>query len=136
MADPLPPPTRRPKATHVGAPACFALELVARHVCEAFGAYDDAGVGCYVVGSSLERPDWRDVDVRLMLKDDAFAELFPKAGDHWENDARWLLLTTAISEHMSKVTGLPIDFQIQPMTRTNERHKGPRNAIGVRFRHD
>lgn len=127
---------KRSKGIYIGAPACFALEEAIRPVCDAFGAYGDAGVGCYVVGSSLERPDWRDVDVRLILRDDAFAQLFPDAGQHWENDARWLVLTVAISERLSKLTGLPIDFQFQPQTHANERHKGNRNAIGIRITSD
>jgi hypothetical protein len=117
------------KGIHIGAPACFMLEEAIRPVCAAFGAYQGSG-GCYVVGSSLERPDWRDVDVRLMLDDAAFVREFPNAGEHWEHDARWLLLTIALSEYLSKRTGLPIDFQFQPQTLTNARHKGRRNAIG------
>lgn len=136
MSDDLPP--KRKKWIHIGAPACFALEEAARHVAEAFGAYrsneDDYGGGIYVVGSCLERPDWRDVDVRFIMSDAAFGRLFPDAGQHWEHDARWLLLTVAISERLSKLTGLPIDFQFQPQTHANEKHKGVRNAIGFRMK--
>jgi len=118
----------RRKASYIGAPAVFALELACRQVCESFDSW-----GCYVVGSALERPDWRDVDVRMIMSDEQFAALFPDAGEHWEHDARWLLLTVSISEHLSKVTGLPIDFQFQPQTHANERHKGNRNAVGMRI---
>lgn len=122
------------KAVHVGAPACFALELAIRPVCEAFGVWTGSGLGaCYQVGSTLERADWRDVDIRLMMPDEVFAREFPNAGDHWEHDARWLLLTVAISEYLSKRTGLPIDFQFQPQTAANKRHTGKRNAIGIVF---
>lgn len=123
----------RKKGIHVGAPACFALELAIRHVREAFCGSDDEYYGCYVVGSALERADWRDVDVRMMMSDAAFAREFPNAGDHWEWDPRWLLLTVAISDWLSKQTGLPIDFQFQPQTHANKRHKGPRNAVGIRI---
>jgi hypothetical protein len=119
---------KRQKAVYIGAPACFALELGCREICDAFNGY-----GCYVVGSALERADWRDVDVRFIMPDDKFAELFPDAGQHWEHDARWLLLTISISERLSKLTGLPVDFQFQPQTHANERHKGKRNAIGLRI---
>lgn len=122
----------RHKGMYIGAPACFALEEAIRPVCEAFKAYDEAG-GCYIVGSALERQDWRDVDVRLLMPDAVFAREFPGAGRHWEHNSRWLLLTIAISEYLSKRTGLPIDFQFQPQTRANELHKGRRNAIGLRF---
>lgn len=118
----------RKKANHVGAPAIFALEQACRDINEAFG-----GFGCYLVGSAIERADWRDVDVRYIMADDEFAKLFPDAGRHWEHDARWLLLTVSISERLSKITGLPVDFQFQPQTHANERHNGPRHAIGFRI---
>ena len=128
-------PKPRVKGIYIGAPACFALEEAIRHVAEAFDAFGDGDeyAGIYVVGSCLQRQDWRDVDVRLIMSDAMFARTFPDAGDHWEHDARWLLLTVAISERLSRLTGLPIDFQFQPQTHANERHKGPRNAIGMRI---
>jgi len=86
------------------------------------------------VGSAYEREDWRDVDVRLIMDDEAFATLFPAVeGETWEFDPRWLLLTVAISQWLSKQTGLSIDFQFQPMTHANTRHHGRRNALGMRF---
>lgn len=120
------PQKRKPKANYVGAPAIFALELECQHICKALG-----GFGCYLVGSALERPDWRDVDLRYIMADDEFRVLFPDAGDFWEQDARWLLLTVSISERLSRITRLPIDFQIQPQTRANERHPGPRHSMGL-----
>jgi hypothetical protein len=128
--------TQKTKGVYIGAPACFALEEAIRSVCDAFGVYKGRGVrGCYVVGSSLERADWRDVDVRMMLDDASFAAEFPEAVDGcWEHDTRWLVLTIAISEYLSKRTGLPIDFQFQPMSHANQRHHGRRNAIGLRIR--
>lgn len=117
---------KRQKGIYIGAPACFALEQACQLVRAAFGEY-----GLYVVGSCLQRQDWRDVDVRYILPDDDFAALFPAAGDYWEMDARWLLLTVSIAQWMSKMTGLPIDFQFQPQTLANERHPGPRSAIGL-----
>ena len=121
----------RKKANYVGAPAIFALEEECKKINAAFDDY-----GCYLVGSALERPDWRDVDVRFIMPDERFAALFPKAGQCWEQDARWLLLTVSISERLSKVTGLPIDFQIQPQTHANERHKGMRSSIGLTIAHE
>jgi hypothetical protein len=115
----------RKKSNYVGAPAIFALEQACMQICDAFDGY-----GCYLVGSSLERPDWRDVDVRYIMADDLFDSMF---GPHWEHDARWLLLTVSISGWLSKVTGLPIDFQFQPQTHANEKHGGRRDAIGIRI---
>jgi hypothetical protein len=122
--------TGRKKASHVGAPAIFALELECKHLNAAFG-----GHGCYLVGSAAERPDWRDVDVVQILEDDAFAALFPDAGPGavFEFDLRWLILTTSISERLSRITGLPIDFKFQSRTWANERHTGPRSALGLNF---
>lgn len=119
---------RKVKASYVGAPAIFALDLACRQINEAFGWF-----GCYLVGSALERADWRDVDIRFIMRDEEFATLFPDAGEHWEHDARWLLLTISISKRLSKVSGLPVDFQFQPQTHANGRHKGKRNAMGLRI---
>lgn len=119
------------KGIYVGAPACFLLEQCCQHLDRAF-----PGFGCYLVGSALERADWRDIDVRLIMDDREFAKLFPdvdmKAGN-WEFDARWLVMTIAISKWLKDQTGLPVDFQFQPQTHANERHKGPRNALGLVF---
>ncbi len=119
-------PGDRVKSSYVGAPAIFALDLACQTINKAFGDY-----GCYLVGSALERADWRDVDVRFIMDDGCFADLFPNAGQHWEQDARWLLFTVAIAKWLSEASGLPIDFQIQPQTHANERHKGKRNALGL-----
>lgn len=131
---PMPSELKR-KACHIGAPKVFLLEQACHLICEAFS---DVGLGCYLVGSALERPDWRDVDVRYILADSEFAVLFPHAhmNGAWESDARWLLLTTAISEQLSRMTGLPVDFQFQPQTWANEHHTGTRSAIGIRIVRD
>lgn len=123
--------TPRKKVAYIGAPACFALEQALKHVHDAFD--EDGHYGIYIVGSCLERADWRDVDVRMILGDEAFEKLFPKAemNGFWEFDARWCLLTVAISKWLSAQTGLPIDFQFQPMTHANKHHKGPRHAAGL-----
>jgi hypothetical protein len=83
---------RRKKHIYIGAPACFALEQACQQINDAFGDF-----GCYLVGSALERPDWRDIDVRYIMPDKEFAKMFPSAGQHWEHDPRWLLLTVTIS---------------------------------------
>jgi hypothetical protein len=119
---------KRKKGVYIGAPACFALEQGCQIINDAFG-----GFGCYVVGSALDRADWRDVDVRLIMEDDRFSALFPDAGQHWEFNPRWLLLTISISYWLSKMTGLPVDFQFQPQTHANEQHKGKRSAMGLRI---
>jgi len=121
----------RTKFCYVGAPAKFILEQACQNLHDAFGEY-----GIYLVGSVLERPDWRDVDLRYIMSDEGFAKLFPDSGPNgqWEHDPRWLLLTVLISEHLTKISGLPIDFQFQPQIHANNRHKGKRrDAMGLRF---
>ncbi len=131
--DPLKP---RRKGNYIGAPAVFALEMACQQICEAYTSGQHYA-GLYLVGSCLERPNWRDVDVRLIMDDAQFTRDFPDAGpvDHgrWEFDPKWLLLTISISAHLSKLTGLPIDFQFQPQSHANARHHGRRNALGMHF---
>lgn len=123
--------TPRAKGVYVGAPACFKLELACQPINDAFG-----GFGCYLVGSALQRPDWRDIDVRYIMTDEEFAAEFPAvnmAAHNWEFDPKWILLTTGIAVYLSNASGLPVDFQFQPQSHANERHKGPRNPLGLRF---
>jgi hypothetical protein len=77
------PEAPRRKANYVGAPAIFALEQACAEINAAFETF-----GVYLVGSALDRPDWRDVDLRCIMIDEQFARLFPNAGQHWEQDPR------------------------------------------------
>ena len=125
------------KASYIGSPACFLLEQACQHVADALVSFDSFGV--YQVGSSLNRADWRDIDLRAILSDEGFNRLFPDANLDgvawgWEQDPLWLLLTVSISAWLREQTGLPVDFQIQPQTHANELHKGPRNAMGIKIR--
>lgn len=114
----------------VGAPAFFKLELACQTLTRAFGSW-----GCYHCGSSRQRKDWRDVDVRYVLDDKEFARLFPDAQEsRWESDPRWLVMTIAISEWLSKETGLPIDFQFQKWSHVQECHNKEREPIGMIIR--
>lgn len=83
------------------------------------------GFGCYLVGSSLERRDYRDVDVRFIMGDEDYDKLFGR------EDAFWSLLCISISTWLSKESGLPVDFQIQRQTQANAKHNGFRNALGI-----
>lgn len=133
-----PPPedvtlNRVKKASYVGAPASFTLEVVCQQINAAYDYCEYAHI--YMVGSVLQRADWRDVDLRMIMSDGDFRREFPDAYDNgaWEFDAKWILLTTSISGYLSKLTGLPVDFQFQPMTFANKHHRGPRNAMGMRM---
>ena len=90
-------------------------------VSEAFGGH------VYLVGSALEREDYRDLDVRVILADDEFDSTFP-------NVRVWSLLCLGVTEYLQRVTGLPIDFQVQRMTEANEKHHGSRNPVGTKAR--
>ena len=76
----------------------------------------------YLVGSAIERADWRDVDVRMMLPDeqyDALAQIL-------DVDR----LGIVIGLWGQETTGLPIDFQLQRTTEANARYSGRRHALG------
>jgi hypothetical protein len=134
-----PAASERRKVSYIGAPACFALEMACKQVVDAFRPKGEGRHGqTYVVGSSLERADWRDIDIRLVMDDESFADLFPNVrldtgSATWEFDPRWTLITVSVTAWLRQQTGLPIDFQIQPMTFANEKHKGQRHAIGLHF---
>lgn len=89
------------------------------------------GVGLMLVGSSLTRQDYRDVDLRMILFDEDFAARFPNSG--------WLMLANAaMSDWLATTTGLPIDFQFQSMTEANSpEHDGKgRHPLGLPIRFD
>lgn len=70
------------------------------------------GVTCaYHVGSSLKGKDWRDVDVVVLLEDDDFEKMF---GSREPQGAKWEGFCLAFSSLGHEVTGLPIDFKVQP----------------------
>jgi hypothetical protein len=111
----------------VGRPDCYLLKLFGAHVHQAFGHVP------YHVGSSLtEKRGWRDVDVRLLLPDDEYATYFgdwalpPEPGYGGPRRIMWELAWSTLGR---KMTGLPIDFQIQPETLANEQFDGPRSAL-------
>lgn len=110
----------------VGMPAHLHLEVFAAIVEAAFGEHP------YHVGSSMTGKGWRDVDVRLILDDDAFDALFPdKASRANSSSKKWSATCMAWSALGEKMTGLPIDFQIQRQTEANEMFPGGRGALGL-----
>lgn len=97
----------------VGMPAALHLDAFARDINEAFGWLP------YLVGSAATGKTWRDVDVRLILPDEEFDQLFP---DGSQGNAMWALLCAALSELGKQRTGLPVDFQIQRRSNANDRY--------------
>lgn len=107
---------KRRRVNWVPAPAYFNLNMACVAINKAFAA----GIGgCYLVGSSTERRDYRDVDVRYIMADEHFDRLFTGGGDRPDLDPLWSLLCTSIACWLQQQTGLPVDFQIQRMTQAN-----------------
>lgn len=99
------------------------------------------GTPPYLVGSVLTRPDFRDIDLRLILGPDEIIGMFgPETRyggtpDQPGPNRRWLLIEVALSDLVAKSACLPwpIDFQIQSTVKANARYAGElRNPMGVR----
>lgn len=89
----------------------------------------------YLVGSVHQRADFRDVDVRTILADQEFDRWFTLGPNDKDGaahaDPRWVLICSALSEWLSSVSGLPIDYQIQRRTEANEAHPAWRSALAI-----
>jgi len=114
----------------VGMPQTLLLHEFGSQVWAAFGSIP------YHVGSSLRKKrGWRDVDVRLILDDDAYRTLRLGDPDYPHNNLRWVSFCLAYSTLGKHMTGLPIDFQIQQQTWANSKYTAatghPRSAIGL-----
>jgi len=84
------------------------------------------GATPYMVGSVNRQPDYRDVDIRLIVDDKEFDA-------HWLDPVKHRLINRVVSTWGQRETGLPIDFQIQQMTAANKQFGGEfRNPMGVR----
>lgn len=97
----------------------FLLDLACKPIKEAFGHPP------YLVGSVSERPDFRDVDVRLILADDEYDQLCSSP------EIR-TMLSVAFTAYLREATRLPIDFGIQRRTEANKQHQKLRNPLGTR----
>lgn len=108
---------RSDRASYLSPPQMFALDHACKPIAEAFGRTP------YLVGSVLTTPDYRDVDVRLMLPDKRFRKL---------DSLVRIFIGITTSAWLSAQTGLPIDFQLQDTTGANLHHPGVRNPLGAR----
>jgi len=108
-------------------PSLMRLDLA----CEPLSRAYDAHV--YLVGSCLLRPDFRDVDVRVLLSRADWDGMFPGAdpGKPFMH-ARWEVSCLAYSALLASQTGLPIDFQFQETEAANAEYPGMRSALGIR----
>jgi hypothetical protein len=98
------------RATYLSPPDLFRLDWACRPIRLAFDTPP------YLVGSALERTDYRDIDLRLILDDKRFKRLVGASGD------LLLLLNIALSGLVTSTAGqrAPIDFQIQCQTEANK----------------
>jgi len=108
--------------SYLSPPELHRLDWACLPITQAFGNPP------YLVGSVLTRPDFRDIDIRLILDDDTVHRMF---ADHPR--AR-LLLNIALSDLIAKAASAsaPIDFQIQSMSEANVPEHGARNPLGIR----
>jgi hypothetical protein len=111
-------PSGNPAKTHVGIgmPATLYLQQFGDLLFAAFGAVP------YQVGSSLLGGAWRDVDVRVILDPEVYTAM--GFGDPtWPHEnPRWCAYCAAFSELGRRMTGLPIDFQIQDRDQANKEY--------------
>lgn len=115
--------------SYLSPPDFHRLNWACRPIRDAFGSPP------YLVGSALLRPDFRDIDIRLILDDEVVAAMFGvkgKLSDGAPGDVR-LLLNIALSDLIAKAANppAPIDFQIQSMTEANVPEHGMRNPLGI-----
>lgn len=123
-------------ASYLSPPDLHRLDWACSPIRRAFGSPP------YLVGSALTRPDFRDIDLRLILDDEVMAHMF----DHIEGDELphlvplaqpvRLLLNIALSDMIARAAGLPwpIDFQIQAMSEANvPENDSVRNPMGLRW---
>lgn len=132
QVDPEPDPASehilsRPRrnAVEVGMPALLYLEQFGVYVYDAFHHAP------YLVGSALTSKNYRDVDVRLILPDEEYDALFDTAQTKLPErcNSRWTALCLAWSAFGEKLTGLPIDFQIQRSSWAASRYEKERSEF-------
>src|SRR5262249_45697724 len=114
-------------ALSTGMPAGIWLQKFGVIVADYFGHTP------YQVGSSLRTKDWRDVDVRLILPDDEFTARFGKV-QNAEVNVKLAAVTLAFSALGQQMTGLPVDFQIQPQGHANEKYGGQMRSALIEVR--
>lgn len=104
---------------YITRPQFWALDEACKPLRATFPDY-----GPYLVGSVMERPTFRDVDVRLIMSDEQYDRL---------SDAEWSLIGFVTSRHLAALTGLPIDFQVQRQTEANAAYgHRSRTPLGMR----
>jgi hypothetical protein len=109
----------KPRATYLTVPEMFRLEHQCRLLSATFGFHT------YLVGSVLERADYRDVDLRCILDDGEFVAM------GFANEYRLHFMNACVTEWIAARTGLNIDFQFQQRTAANTEYPGQRSFMGI-----
>lgn len=114
------------RANYLPLPGYHDLNVACLLLASAFGHH------AYLVGSSVTRSDYRDVDVRIILPDEEFDAMFPGVdmGDP-HLDARRLAMNQAFSAYLAQQSRLPVDLQFQRRTQANAEFPGYRSALGI-----
>jgi hypothetical protein len=117
-------------ASYLSPPDFHRLNWACQPIRAAFGSPP------YLVGSVLTRPDYRDIDLRMILDDQVYDSMFGEVDALLVNrkpSASLLLLNIAVSDLISKAANppVPIDFQFQSMTEANVPEHGMRNPMGM-----
>lgn len=113
--------------TGIGMPHQMYLHQFGSLLWEAFGSPS------YLVGSALIGKSWRDVDIRFLMVDTKFDLTFPGVLgiEDCQQNGKWVAWCLAWSALGEKITGLPIDFQIQRISEANKYYDKPRSCIGI-----
>lgn len=116
------------KCSGIGMPTSLYLQQFGSVLYHAFD-----GEVAYQVGSSLTSLTWRDVDVRILLPSEKYKTMGFGDPANPHSNAKWCAFVTAFSELGRKMTGLPIDFQIQDQDVANAQYSNetghPRSAL-------
>jgi hypothetical protein len=98
--------------------------------------YDAFNARPYLVGSvARAAKDWRDVDVRILLPDDAgWLIEFPDMEGAIQS-IRLRTINMAVTLWGRRVTGLPIDFQFQPESEWRSYGDERRAALGISLKY-
>lgn len=102
---------------------------------------DAFGEVAYHVGSSLKKKrGWRDVDVRVLIGDEKWRAMGLGNPENPHTNAKWRAFTLAFTALGRKMTGLPIDFQLQHQDEANREYASKdghvRSALVVVARRD
>ena len=98
----------RMRASQLGPAEVRLLDDWAKALREMF----PTALGVLHVGSSVTRPGYRDIDVRIVLHDSDFTTM--------RLVLRPRRLNLALTLWGQRVTGLPVDCQVQPLSKSNE----------------